>query len=63
MSSPYVTSFTDKPVTDEIQISRQELTTYQWRSDTLYKIVTVRQFSMGGADYVDTQTTTPVYKE
>ena len=63
MSSPYVTQFTETPVTGEIQISRQELITYQWRSDTLFKITTVRQFSCGGSDYVDTQTVTPVWIE
>ena len=63
MSSPYVTQFTDTPVTGELQITRQELTTYQWRSNALFKIVTIRQFNTGGSDYIDTQTVTPVWIE
>lgn len=65
-NSPYqseYTSFTDKPVKGARMITRQELITYEWRSNTLFKIVTTRQFSTGGKDYDDVQTVTPVYQE
>ena len=63
MSSPYkekYTGFVTEPATDSSMITRQELVTYEWRNDTLFKITTIRQFSMGGSDYNDTQTMTPV---
>lgn len=65
-NSPYpkeYISFTDKPVNGPRNITRQELTTYEWRGNTLVKIVTTRVFSMGGSDYNDEQTITPVYVE
>ena len=65
-NSPYqpeYTSFTNESVKGARMITRQELVTYEWRNDTLFKIVTTRQFSMGGSDYNDVQTITPVYQE
>lgn len=59
---PY-SELTTEPVIGSRQITRQELTTYEWRNNTLFKIVTIRQFSYGGSDYDDTQTVTPVYHE
>ena len=57
------TGFINEAVNGDRMITRQELVTYEWRNDTLFKITTTRQFSMGGSDYNDTQTVTPVYKE
>lgn len=65
-NSPYqneYTAFTDEPVKGSRMITRQEMVTYEWRNDSLFKIVTTRQFSMGGKDYNDIQTITPVYQE
>lgn len=65
-NSPYqdeYTCLTDKPVNGARMITRQELITYEWRNDTLFKIVTTRHFSVGGNDYTDIQTIIPVYQE
>ena len=64
--SPYkeqYTGFITEAVNGARMITRQELVTYEWRNDTLFKITTIRQFSMGGSDYIDTQTIVPVYQE
>ena len=66
MTGPYqkeYTEFTEESVRGSRMITRQEMITYEWRNDTLFKIVTIRQFAMGGSDYHDTQTITPVYAE
>lgn len=66
MTSPYqkeYTAFTEQAVNGARMITRQEMVTYEWRNNTLFKIVTIRQFMMGGSDYHDTQTVTPVYAE
>lgn len=66
MNSPYKKEhigFTENPVQESIMVTRQEMTTYEWRNDTLFKIVTIRQFFAGGSDYKDSQTVIPVYEK
>ena len=63
MSNSQYTQFTTTPVMGARMITRQEFITYEWRNDTLFKILTIRQFFKGSSDYNDTQTTVPVYSE
>lgn len=62
MSSPYNTSFYEAAEWGGRKATRQELITYEWRGNELYKVTTVRKFYPDG-DWQDEQTTTVLYVE
>ena len=61
MTDPYKTCFVDSAQQGLDTITQQELVTYVWRDDTLFKITTKRKFFED--DYVDQQTSEVIYIE
>ena len=61
MPSPYETCFRDEPNVGPSRAVCQELITYEWRGNTLFKVTTKRVFHYN--DYIDSQTSEVLYIE